>query len=141
MPRLESPRHEKFCHNIANGMSGAAAYRKVYGGDISGAKQCASELLTKVDLRDRVKELQLAAESKLVLSMQERREIIAKRSRAKNVTDGALAAFLHLDAKLAGDLTERTETVHLGDPSAPLIVQLPTIITTPRPRKQPQQPA
>lgn len=166
MPRLTSPRDEKFCQGIAAGKTGAAAYRAACGHNPIGAKQMAFELLQRPEINARIEELREASESKHILTMQERRKFLARNVRVDltkfdPLQDGDLVQEIDYhpdgkvkkyklpgkrecvmdDAKLAGDLTERTETVHLGDPSAPLIVSLPVIITTPRPRKQPQQPA
>jgi hypothetical protein len=121
---------------MAGVSKGAHAYRKVYGRRIRGAAQHAHRLTIKDEVQKRIMELKEKSAAKSTLDNQERREIIATRARADDMKDSDLAAFLHLDAKLAGDLTERTETTLIGDPNAPIVVQLPTIITTPRPRAQ-----
>lgn len=160
MPRLDNPRHEKFCQNYALGMSGAAAYRKVYGESILGDRQSAHNLLTNADIIERIEELRDKGEAEFTLTMQDRRRFTARTVKVNPTTfdfdkdgdlvqqieyheDGTVKKFtlagkldaVMADAKLAGDLTEKTETTHIGDPSAPLVVQLPTIITKPRPRR------
>lgn len=163
MPFLDNQRHEHFCRAIARGMCGAEAYRKVYGKEVSGAKQMASELLQRPEIVDRVQDLMEASETEHILTMQERRRFIARVVRAdltnldlevdgdliqeitrtegtkdragieKFKLPGKLESVM-ADAKLAGDLTEKSEITHSGDPSAPLIVDLPSVVTRPRPR-------
>src|ERR1700761_6863494 len=71
MPRLDNPRHEKFAQEVARGLKGAAAYRKVYGKDISSARQNASVLLTNTDIAERVRELQSKSAEGVALTLQE----------------------------------------------------------------------
>jgi len=60
MPVLRNPRHEKFSQLVASGIKSKDAYISV-GYKPTGAKQAASRLLTKVDVCERVTELQQAA--------------------------------------------------------------------------------
>jgi hypothetical protein len=60
MPVLRNPRHEKFSQLVASGIKPREAYVSVEYKP-TGAKQAASRLLTKVDVRERVSELQQAA--------------------------------------------------------------------------------
>ena len=60
MALLHNPRHEKFSQLVASGVKPSEAYVSV-GYKPTGAKQAASRLLTKVDVRERVSELQEAA--------------------------------------------------------------------------------
>jgi len=60
MPVLRNPRHEKFAQLASSGIKPREAYISV-GYKPTGAKQAASRLLTKVDVRERVSELQQAA--------------------------------------------------------------------------------
>ncbi|HTR34918.1 MAG TPA: terminase small subunit [Bryobacteraceae bacterium] len=60
MPVLHNPRHEKFSQLVASGIKPKEAYTSV-GYKPTGAKQAASRLLTNVDVRERVSELQEAA--------------------------------------------------------------------------------
>jgi terminase small subunit-like protein len=57
---LRNPRHEKFSQLVASGIKPQEAYISV-GYKPTGAKQAASRLLTNVDVRQRVSELQEAA--------------------------------------------------------------------------------
>jgi uncharacterized protein YoaH (UPF0181 family) len=60
MALLSNPRHEKFSQLVASGISPKEAYTSV-GYKPTGAKQAASRLLTNVDVRERVSELQAAS--------------------------------------------------------------------------------
>ena len=60
MPVLGNPRHEKSSQLVASGVKPTEAYVSL-GYKPTGAKQAASRLLTKVDVRERVSELQQAA--------------------------------------------------------------------------------
>ncbi len=60
MPVLRNPRHEKFSQLVASGVKASESYIAV-GYKPTGAKQAASRLLTNVDVRERVSELQQAA--------------------------------------------------------------------------------
>lgn len=62
MPQLDNPRHEKFARNLANGMTGAAAYRDAYqqpGKVLRSARSMASDLLRdNPDISERVRDIQ-----------------------------------------------------------------------------------
>jgi hypothetical protein len=60
MPVLRNPRHEKFSQLVASGIKPKEAYVSL-GYQPTGAKQAASRLLTKVDVRHRVSELEAGA--------------------------------------------------------------------------------
>jgi hypothetical protein len=60
MPVLRNPRHEKFSQLVASGVNASESYTAV-GYKPTGARQAASRLLTNVDVRERVSELQQAA--------------------------------------------------------------------------------
>lgn len=141
MPVLDNPQHEAFAQLIAKGTNADKAYKKVYSNCKSGAKQAASRLLTTVDLvKNRVKELQEASASKTTLTMQERRERLARIVRidlnnidlskdgdlVQEIIDTTSPEGAHYrkiklpgkrecimdDAKLAGELSDRV--VHSG---------------------------
>jgi phage terminase small subunit len=70
MPILANSLHEAFALNVAKGMNGARAYREA-GGKGKNAKQLAAQLLTNIDLQNRVKEIQGKAEDEAVMSVRE----------------------------------------------------------------------
>jgi len=53
------------------GKKGAEAYRNAYGGELSGAGQSAHVLLKKIEIWERVEELQLEHASKTALTAEE----------------------------------------------------------------------
>ncbi len=57
---MRNPRHERFSQLVASGVRPKESYTAV-GYKPTGAKQAASRLLTNVDIRDRVSELQKTA--------------------------------------------------------------------------------
>lgn len=132
MPALANKRHEAFALAVASGMGGTAAFRKVSGRARSGDSVMANKWLRLV--KNRVEELQRATETANTLTMQERREFIARlirtpiaqidehdplcqsvkyvenergSSREYRVADKVSA--LMDDAKLAGELVEKVE--------------------------------
>lgn len=130
---LANKRHEKFAQLVAGGMKPHEAYRALPGSKAkrgSSESECARKLLKKVE--DRVKELQQASATSTTLTMQERREFMARVARVDMMTfnpakDGDLiqevvrdekGTKLKLpgkrecimdDAKLAGELIEKVD--------------------------------
>lgn len=109
MPALANQRHEKFAQRIASGMSGAAAYRTTYGARGATAEVNASKLLRNAKVRDRVADLKECSATAAILSLSEKREILAGVVRGGEA-DAKLSdrlRALELDAKLAGEFTEK----------------------------------
>ena len=129
---LDNPTHEAFAQKVAQGLNATEAYRAVTGKNGPGAKVIAHRWLTKTN--SRIKELQAASATAATLTMQERREFIARLVRTPialidehnplcqfvkyvesesgrrveyKVAD-KLAAIMD-DAKLAGELIEKKE--------------------------------
>lgn len=138
---LKNSKHEAFAQAVAKGLTPSAAYRAASGKDTSSVHSMASRLLRKV--KGRVNQLQTASATETVLTMQERREWIAKLVRTPialidehhplcqsvkyiesetgrrveyKVAD-KLAAIMD-DAKLSGELVEKVE--HSGQVRMPM---------------------
>jgi hypothetical protein len=139
MPALDNPRHERWCQLVATPkrdgsvMTDTEAYQLAYGASLENAKTNAWTLRDNQGLQARIKELQAPLEVKRVLSMSEKREFLASvvRTPIGNVDEtsplaqsvkysgdggkeikmpGKLEA-LKLDAQLAGELTDRGESL------------------------------
>jgi len=65
MPVLDNQRHEVFCHNIVKGMSATDAYTNA---GYKKSRQCASALLSKQDIQERIKELKEASASRVEIT-------------------------------------------------------------------------
>ena len=106
MQPLRNARHELFAQNIATGMKAVDAYRALDGKAKRGTSEyeVASKLLRKVE--SRVRELQAASATKTTLTMQERRELLAKRARSDGVKDSDLVSIVIADARMAGELKD-----------------------------------
>lgn len=122
MPALKNKRHEAFAQACAKGTSKTEAYRATYGTKAKNPGDIASRLSDKV--RNRVKEIQAQGEKITLLTMQRRRELLAERANRKGVTDAALVSLLNLDAKLAGELIEKTDLVTDGQPLPSVMPQI-----------------
>ncbi|HEX4084164.1 MAG TPA: terminase small subunit [Chthoniobacteraceae bacterium] len=68
---LKHARWERFAQLVATGQSGAAAYRACYGARGASAEVSACRLLRNAKVRERISELQRAAETEAVMSLQE----------------------------------------------------------------------
>ena len=125
MPRLDNPKHERFCQLVATGKALGPAYEAVYG-KARGARQSGSRLLTDVDIKHRVAEIQGKAEGRAVLTIAEKREflrrvVVTPIGQVNEESDLCQAAeyslagqkfkmpdklrAIELDAKLAGELS------------------------------------
>src|ERR1700679_965643 len=78
MPQLDNPRHEAFAQAVANGMSGAAAYRKVYGDDKKNPRGSASNLKKETDISKRIKEIAALSDSPKVMTLQAEKEFLTQ---------------------------------------------------------------
>lgn len=129
MARLDNPKHERFAQLVATGKALGPAYREVYG-DIRGARQAGSRLLSDVDIKQRVAEIQSKSEGKAVLTIAEKREflrrvVVTPIGQVDEESDLCQSAeysdtgrkfkmpdklkAIELDAKLAGEFTEKVE--------------------------------
>lgn len=91
------------------GKGGSDAYREVYGASPNAANANAARLLANDSVRRRVGELKEASATATVLSLREKREYLASLVRGAG-EEARLAdrlRALELDAKLAGEFTEK----------------------------------
>lgn len=104
MSVLKNPQHEKYAQLIAKGTDADLAYRKVFPrAGAPSAKSLASRLSNADHVSQRIFELQQASATATVLTMQERREFLARVVRAK---------LNEIDLKLDGDLIQEiTDTI------------------------------
>lgn len=149
------PKHEAFARAIAGGTAGADAYSDLYP---KASRKTATERASRwsrivkvaariAELRSSLSDAQAQRDadvardvaSKLtvaLLTSQERRSLIATRARREDITDAALARFLYLDAKLAGELLDKQDLTTNGEalPGAmpPIIINLPQSFTEDR---------
>jgi phage terminase small subunit len=109
MPRLSNQRRERFAQLVASGESGAAAYRAAYGAEGASAEAGASRLLSNSRVLERVAELQRESATATTLDMQRRREIMAEIANDRKARAADRIAAVLADAKLAGELVEKSE--------------------------------
>ena len=130
---LTNARHERFAQLVAAGASGASAYRDA-GYSAKGARQGAVNLMSKANIKERIREILAKVEKKTLLTIEERRQFLADVVRAevskiplnshliqsiKTGKDGTEIRLpdkvksLELDAKMAGELVEKQETSHV----------------------------
>lgn len=115
MPILTNQRHENFVQHIAKGTNGAAAYRQTYGTNGASAEANASRLLRNDKVRERVAELQSKVEKETLLTMHRRRQLLQQRAESPSITDTALVAVLLADARLAGELVDKSDLTTSGE--------------------------
>lgn len=96
---LENTQHEKFAQLVAGGMDKTEAYQKIYNDATRDSAYSAGARLFGI-VRKRVRELQALSETHLVMDMQERRERLARITRAD------LASF---DTAKDGDLIQEID--------------------------------
>lgn len=79
---LDNPRHEKFAQLIASGIDAKAAYARVYRGVRGESAEQGGSRLSKT-VKKRVRWLQSQSATATTLTMQERREFLARVTRAR----------------------------------------------------------
>lgn len=94
---LKNQRHEFFCQHVANLESDVAAYKMAYRCSQSSAETNASRLRENEGVKRRIAELQRASATAATLTMQQRREWIARTVRLN---------LFHFDKERHGDLVE-----------------------------------
>lgn len=162
---LDNTQYERFAQLVVSGIDTAEAYRKLNPDCTEESSWNGSWRWTRKDeVKNRIKWLQKQSAAKAVLTMDERRQFMARVVRAKLHEldfdkDGDLIQEIVRtegtekkagiekfklpgkrecimdDAKLAGELLEKQEVTQKGDPDAPIVVQLPQICYTPRKKK------
>lgn len=150
MPSLRNQKHEAFCRNVCKLNSDLVAYQKAYKCSRAAAIKNAWTLRENKGIVARIAELQQKSETKSTLTMQERREWLARSLRAnpKDLDldkDGDLleeytkggdgmeriklagkVSVLMADAKLAGELIDRQDLTS-NDEALPSVVPAITI--------------
>lgn len=134
MALLKNPRWEKFAQAVAAGASASEAYRSIGGKGSKNANVHSARMMANDSIQKRIKELQEASATSKTLDMQERREIVAGIARNPQSRPGDRIAAIVADAKLAGEFTDKVQT--MPPEHKPILVCLPPIITTPRPTKR-----
>ena len=105
---LKNPQHERFAQLVADGLDPTDAYRAVSPNVTpASANTLGSRWFRKVE--DRILWLQSQTHTEKTLKRSERRELIAPRARDPKTSNTDLAVLLTLDAKLAGELVEKSE--------------------------------
>ena len=134
--RLTNVRQEAFCHEIAKGLSQAAAYRKIFKTKGLAAESCASRLMATDKVRQRVQEIRAAfqrrEEAGTFLTMAEKRGYCAKKVRDPNTKISDALKAIELDSKISGELTDKIEQTGNLLQDGRVVVSLPEIIYTPR---------
>ena len=111
-----SPVEERFCLFVAQGRLPTQAYRMSWGAT-KNADALSANVMKRRHVQARIAELQeeiaRRAISDAILSAKERRELLAQTARSvgrrEKATHGERIRALELDAKLAGDLTDRVQ--------------------------------
>ena len=107
---LRNQQHEAFAREVAAGAEAQDAYCKAFThSSRKSAGRNGHRLLNNDLVRARVTEMQAAAATATVLSMSERREMLAKAARTVEMEPRDLATVLLADAKLAGELIDKVE--------------------------------
>jgi hypothetical protein len=114
---LLNQRRERFARLAASGETGAAAYRAAYGAEGASAEAGASRLLRKVEVSERVAELKRQSATATTLGMQRRREILAEIANDRKAKAADRIAAVMADAKLAGELVEKSEVTTREQPT------------------------
>lgn len=105
-----NPRWEQFAQSVAAGDEAGDAYAACFPKAARrSAKSAGPRLLSNVVVRARVAALQAASATALTLTMQERREMLAKVARSTELEPRDLVAIVLADAKLAGELVDKVE--------------------------------
>lgn len=130
MPLLKNQKHERFAQLLATGLSAAECYSKVYRKKGKVAGSAGPRLLRNVGIQQRLAELQQKSAVSSVMTLTEKREYLA---RVKRTPIGSIGPdsdlcqshevsmqgvkirmcdklkAVELDAKLAGEFTEKVE--------------------------------
>jgi hypothetical protein len=154
---LKSSKREKFCQEIVKGSTAIAAYVKAYKCPVANATANANVARKAVEVNERIKYMQSQIVSDIVLTMKERREWLARvvRANVDNLDlekDGDLVdeiivdangskrfklpskrACIMDDAKLAGEIIDRSDITSGGGSIVPqIILNLPESFNTPK---------
>lgn len=134
MPALDNPVMERFAQAVAYGMRVGAAYAVDHpeatkktcsenGSKLAKSTNVAPRIAeikgiaTKIETKATAKAIESAAKklSEALLTMSERRQLLAKRARRPKISESALCSVLRLDAQLAGELIDKTDLTTDGE--------------------------
>lgn len=105
---LDNPEHERFCQLRSSGKikTDWEAYQIAYDSSRSVAESCATRLRSDAGICGRIQWIQSQATKGTVLSLQEKRELLASIGRVQGteVTTQHILGAIELDAKLCGEL-------------------------------------
>lgn len=101
---LANHRWEQFAQAVATGASAAGAYRQTYGTNGASAEAAASRLLRNGKVNARVAALQAESAKACVLTIEKRRELLARFAQDATEKTADRIRALELDARLAGHL-------------------------------------
>ena len=107
MGLLKNPRRELFAQECAKGHSAAAAYRTAYNYEGDQADSLGARLSGKVS--SRIRELQEEASKDAVMSLIQKRKLLAIIMRDTSAKDSDRIAAILADTKLSGELTDKIE--------------------------------
>jgi hypothetical protein len=121
MPPLKNNLHERFCHFMAEGLTGAEAYRRLWPSNKS-PNSAATIVNQRSDVKERIDEIRAEVATRAVLQISRKREILRQQAEGllptktellpdgtrKHTFDRVLA--ITTDARLAGEFApERVE--------------------------------
>jgi phage terminase small subunit len=113
MPVLDNARHEAFAQHLAKGLSASEAYIKAGYAD---SRSAASRLLTNVNIKARLAELQSRAAERTIVTVEDiAKQLDEDREFAR--TNGAAAAAVSATlgkAKVLGLIVDKAENVNLN---------------------------
>lgn len=106
-------RAEKFCQCVASGMTAKEAYLAVQPGcKPNSASTCAWRMLRRPDVDARIKELRDASAGTAVMSLAEKRELLAKLARDSQAEWPARVRAIQVDNDMAGHNRPQEHEVH-----------------------------
>ena len=111
MTTLTNPRWEQFAQRVASGESASVAYRALYKAALKSAEAHGCRLVRSGKVSARVAELQVEAAKACVMTLTQRRELLARFAQSDNERTADRIRALELDAKLAGELKGDSMTV------------------------------
>lgn len=113
MPVLDNSRHEAFAQHLAKGLSASEAYTKAGYAD---SRSAASRLLTNVNVKARLAELQSRAAERTIVTVEDiAKQLDEDRTFARE--NGAAAAAVSATlgkAKVLGLIVDKAENVNLN---------------------------
>ena len=112
MTTLTNTRWEQFAQRVASGESATSAYRALYKAAPKSAEAHGCRLVKSGKVSARVAELQAEAAKACVMTLTQRRELLARFAQSEGERTADRIRALELDAKLAGELKGDSVTVN-----------------------------